>query len=114
MSYSANFNFNKAVTNSELNINENSLRKAALVFRAINNKLRQRMLHEIYKHESITVSELYNNLNLEQSVASQHLAILRRADFVVTKRVGKYIYYSVNLERMKEIHDKAGELITFK
>ncbi|HMW27776.1 MAG TPA: ArsR family transcriptional regulator, partial [Ferruginibacter sp.] len=40
---------------------------------------------------------------LEQSVASQHLAILRKAGIVSTEREGKFIYYMVNYKRLDEI-----------
>ena len=51
----------------------------------------------------MTVTEIYIKLRLEQSVASQHLAILRRADVLTTERDGKFIYYSINTKRMEEI-----------
>jgi ArsR family transcriptional regulator, virulence genes transcriptional regulator len=86
-------------------------RKAALVFRAINNKLRQQILKAIDEHEKITVTELYQKLFLEQSVASQHLAILRKAGFVKTSRKGKFIYYSVNTSRLEAINKLAAELV---
>lgn len=78
-------------------------KKAALVLRAINHKLRQLIVKTIYDHKRITVTDLYVKLRLEQSVASQHLAILRKADIVSTVREGKYIYYTVNLDRIEEI-----------
>lgn len=39
------------------------------------------------KNEAISVTEIYVKLRLEQSVASQHLAILRRAGVVQTDRM---------------------------
>ena len=78
-----------------------NVKKAALVLRAINHKLRQQMLKQIDEHGKMTVTELYVKLRLEQSVASQHLAILRKAGFVKTSRDGKFIYYSVNAKRME-------------
>ncbi len=86
-------------------------KKAALVLRAINHKLRQQMLKIIDEQEKITVTELYQKLMLEQSVASQHLAILRKAGFVQTSREGKYIYYSVNLNRVQEVNQFAADLL---
>ena len=86
-------------------------RKAALVLRALNNKLRQQILKMIDEHEKITVTELYQKLFLEQSVASQHLAILRKAGFVKTSRKGKFIYYSVNTSRLEEVSKLAAELV---
>jgi DNA-binding transcriptional ArsR family regulator len=50
-------------------------------------------------------------MRLEQSVASQHLAILRRAGIVITQREGKFIYYAVNHKRLLEINKFAEELI---
>ncbi|MEY3560138.1 MAG: hypothetical protein RIS12_571, partial [Bacteroidota bacterium] len=32
---------------------------------------------------------------------SQHLAVLRKAGFVKTTREGKFIYYSVNIEKVR-------------
>jgi len=43
-------------------------------------------------------------------VASQHLAILRRANVVKTERDGKFIYYSLNKERIAEIVALVEEL----
>ena len=57
------------------------------------------------------VTELYVKLRLEQSVASQHLAILRKAGFVKTDRDGKFIYYSVNINRMQELNQFVKQLL---
>jgi DNA-binding transcriptional ArsR family regulator len=51
-------------------------------------------------------------LRLEQSVASQHLAILRRSGVVVTERMGKFIYYTLDKERLNQI-SKLVEELTF-
>jgi len=88
-----------------------NVKKAALVLRAINHKLRQQMLKLIDEHGKMTVTELYVKLRLEQSVASQHLAILRKAGFVKTTRDGKFIYYSVNTSRIDELNKFVEELL---
>ena len=88
-----------------------NVKKAALVLRAINHKLRQQMLQLIHEHGKMTVTELYVKLRLEQSVASQHLAILRKAGFVKTTRDGKFIYYSVNTSRIDELNKFVEELL---
>ena len=88
-----------------------NVKKAALVLRAINHKLRQQMLKLIDEHGKMTVTELYVKLRLEQSVASQHLAILRKAGFVKTTRDGKFIYYSVNASRIDELNKFVEELL---
>ena len=88
-----------------------NVKKAAMVLRAVNHKLRQQILKQIDEVGKITVTELYVKLRLEQSVASQHLAILRKAGFVKTYRDGKFIYYSVNAERLQELNRFINELL---
>lgn len=87
------------------------VKKAALVLRALNHKLRQQILKMIDESGKMTVTELYVKLRLEQSVASQHLAILRKAGFVKTERDGKFIYYSVNINRMQELNEFVKQLL---
>ena len=49
-----------------------NIKKTAIILRALNHKLRQQMLKLIDEHGKMTVTELYQELRLEQSVASQH------------------------------------------
>lgn len=79
----------------------NESKKSALIFRALNNKLRQKILNLIASEQFLNVTEIYVKLRIEQSVASQHLAILRKAGFVITKREGKTISYSINYPRFQ-------------
>ena len=61
--------------------------------------------------KKITVTEIYIKMRLEQSVASQHLAILRKAGFVNTERDGKFIYYTVNYKRVEQVGDIVEQLV---
>lgn len=88
-----------------------NLKKASLVLRSVNHKLRQQILKLIDEHVKMTVTEIYVKLRLEQSVASQHLAILRKAGFVKTDRDGKFIYYSVNTQRLDELSKFVQDLV---
>ena len=97
--------------NSPINVDYNALKKAALVLRALNNKLRQQLLKLIEDEKKITVTEIYVRLRLEQSVASQHLAILRKAGIVNTERDGKFIFYTVNYKRIDEISQFVKDLV---
>ena len=94
-----------------LNVDLHNVKKAALVLRAINHKLRQQILKLIDESSRMTVTEIYVKLRLEQSVASQHLAILRKAGFVKTERDGKFIYYSVNNDRLEELNKFVQDLV---
>ena len=97
-------------SNNPITLDYALLRKAVLVLRAVNHKLRQSVIELLEEHKRLTVTEIYVKLRLEQSVASQHLAILRRAGVVHTEREGKFIYYSLNHGRIAEIAELVDEL----
>ena len=88
-----------------------SLKKAALVLRAINHPLRQKMLRLIFKQGQLTVTEIFTKLRLEQSVASIHLGILRKAGFVSSIRNGTNIFYSLNYRNLQKLHKQTYKLL---
>lgn len=94
----------------QITLDYGKLKRAALTLRALNHPLRKLMLGMMEQRKRIAVSEIYKKIKIEQSVASQHLAIMRRAGVVKTTRDGKFIYYSVNSERIAEITDMVERL----
>lgn len=79
------------------------LYKSVMTLRAINNPLRKRIIDLVNLNTDITVTKIYKKLKIEQSVASQHLAILRKSEFLTATRNGKFIYYNVNVKRFAEV-----------
>ncbi|MFT4969797.1 MAG: DNA-binding transcriptional ArsR family regulator [Chitinophagales bacterium] len=77
------------------------LQNAALAVRAINHPLRKKVIDLLEENGEMVVTDIYVQLRTEQSVASQHLAILRNAGFVITRRDGKFIHYTLNKDRFK-------------
>lgn len=88
-----------------------AVKTAAMTLRAINHKLRQQIVRLLEEHKRMNVTDIYVKLRLEQSVASQHLAILRRANIVITQREGKFIHYSLNHKRIADIAQFVNELV---
>lgn len=88
------------------------IERAQTFFRAFNHPLRQQILSVIDKQPEITVTEIYCRLHLEQSVASQHLAILRKANIVKNRRDGKFIGYCVNYDMINLMQDVSEKLIS--
>ena len=86
-----------------LDISSADIKKAAIVYRAVNNTLRQQILGMIHNAGKITVTEIYTKLRIEQPVASAQLKILKDSNFVTTQRVGTFIYYSINYDRIKQL-----------
>ena len=94
----------------ELQIEFFNLKKAALIFRAVNNKVRMQILQHLHENSKMTVTALFVKLRLDQSATSQHLAVLRKAGFVSTERDGKCIYYAINYNRLEELKQCAEQL----
>lgn len=98
-------------TEYQLAINTPLVEKAILVLHALKHPLRQQMLQVMHRHQHIHVTELYIQMRLEQSIASQQLAVLRRTGLVKTERRGKHIYYSVNYAHLRQIEALCGEMV---
>ena len=70
--------------------------KLTTVLRAMSNAKRMRILNELLDGRERSVSELEGVIaSLSQSALSQHLARLRRANIVRTRRESQTIYYSI-------------------
>lgn len=95
-----------AVNTTEIQI----LRRAALTYRAINHKKRIEIFNFLLENE-MKVTDIYVHFRLEQSVASQQLAILRKVGLVTARREGKEIYYTANGEKMKSVIALSEQLI---
>ena len=89
----------KAITK----IDDQGLQVSSELLRALAHPLRIKILHFIDQHGTIHVNKIYNTLGLEQSITSQHLKILRKAEIVQTKRVGKFINYSIDYDKIESV-----------
>ncbi len=89
---------------TELAIETSDIKNAVLLLRALNNSLRQQILKFIHLNNRVTVTEVHIEFRIEQSVASDHLGILREARLVVNERKGRFIFYSVNYKELQRFH----------
>ena len=101
----------KSTQMATIKIDYYNVKKTALILRALNHKLRQQLIKLIEEKKKITVTEIYVQLRLEQSVASQHLAILRKAGILSTERDGKFIFYLLNNKRIEEVSKIVNDLV---
>ncbi len=66
------------------------------------NKIRVQIL-ECIKDDEKTVSQIVNELNGNQSNISQHLACLKGCGLVVSRQEGKYVYYRVRNQLVRDL-----------
>lgn len=94
-----------------LHLDPLKIRNAVLALRAVNHKLRQRIIDLLMDEDEMTVTDIYVKLRLEQSVASQQLAILRGAKVVEADRRGKFIYYQIDREGYQKLATFIDKLV---
>ncbi|MEC2160172.1 ArsR/SmtB family transcription factor [Virgibacillus halodenitrificans] len=66
---------------------------------------------EAIKHNEKTVSEIIQTVNASQSNISQHLACLKGCGMVVGRQEGKYIYYSLRNQKVRDLLTMFDEVL---
>jgi DNA-binding transcriptional ArsR family regulator len=83
---------------TKVTFNNERLQVSADILRALAHPLRLKILEFIDTNETINVNKIYNSLNLEQSITSQHLRIMRSAGILHAEKDGKFVHYSIDYE----------------
>lgn len=81
------------------------------IMRALAHPLRLRMIDLLQTHQPASVQTIYTEMDIEQSVASQHLRILRDAGLVYTQRRGKFVEYLLNEPLLFRAGQVAAKLV---
>ena len=93
---------------------EHEMRKAFLLCNALNHPMRKKILMMLKQNGKMNVSSIRAELNVLQAIASQQLAILRRAKVVKTEKKGKQVFYSLNNENLRHISEMVSRLLNSK
>ena len=70
------------------------------LMRALAHPLRLKILEFLDQNKNIQVNQIYNTLKIEQSIASQHLRILKNAGVLIADKDGKYMHYAIDYQRV--------------
>ena len=79
------------------------LEMAASKLRAIAHPMRIAIIDLLTANSKLTVTQIYERLNLEQASASHHLNILKNKGLLDSKRDGKMIYYSLKQSHLSDV-----------
>ncbi len=90
----------------------NGLIKEGKCLSVLSHPLRLKILDYIHNNQPVCVSQIYKELDLEQSVTSNHLGYLRKAGVLNTARDGKKIFYSLDKSKLEQIFDKIRNYFT--
>ena len=93
---------NKRMT-AELEINQQELEKAAFILKSIAHPSRLAIIQILSKNGVMAVSEISKELNLEQSLTSHHLTIMKTKGVLESVREGKSIMYKLKLTEVTKV-----------
>jgi len=83
---------------TKVTFDNEKLQYSSELMRALAHPLRIRILQFIDSNGSINVNKIYHTLQIEQSITSQHLKILRLAGVLSASKEGKFVQYSINYD----------------
>lgn len=74
------------------------------IFQGLANPTRIAIVELLHEGE-LSAGTLIEKLRIEQANASQHLAVLRAKQIVVSRKVGNQVYYSIRDHALLEVLD---------
>jgi len=83
---------------TKVTFDSEKLHYSAELMRALAHPLRLKILEFIDGFGQTNVRKIYRALDLEQSITSQHLKILKLSGVLNAVKDGKYVYYDINYE----------------
>jgi ArsR family transcriptional regulator len=81
----------------------NFLENASEVLRALAHPQRLAIVHLLRGGKKLSVTEIHQQIDIEQAVASHHLRILKDRDVLLAQRDGKNIFYALRSEAFQHV-----------
>ncbi len=88
------------------------LEQAASKLRAMAHPMRIAIIELLTSNPKLTVTEIYEYLNIEQASASHHLNILKNKGLLESKRNGKMIHYSLRTQVLANVIDCINQCVS--
>src|SRR3990172_5144945 len=77
-----------------------------VVFKALADPTRRRLLDKLFKRDGQTLGELEGRLSMTRFGVMKHLRVLEDARLVVTKRRGREKLHFLNAVPIRQVHDR--------
>ena len=77
-----------------------------LVFKALADSSRRRLLDRLHRSDGKTLSELCDGLQMTRQAVSKHLRILEEANLISTERQGREKLHHLNAVPIHEIEER--------
>ncbi len=86
-----------------MSIELSKLENASEMLKAIAHPIRISIVSLLDGNKKLSVTEIFQQLNIEQAVASHHLSILKNKGVLLSERKGKNCNYYLKHQRLSQI-----------
>lgn len=86
-----------------------SLTIGTQIFKAFSDESRARILHLLYHHKELTISDLENILDFTQTKTSRHVSYLRNSGLLNIRKQDQWVFYSLK----EEVGELVSKMIEF-
>jgi ArsR family transcriptional regulator len=100
-----------AGTVAKKKFNEEQLEQQASSLHALGDATRLKMVQLLAHHDSLCVCEIQEAFELGQPTVSHHLKILRDVGLIDSQRRGKWAYYALRRDALKELTQHVQSLV---
>jgi ArsR family transcriptional regulator len=90
---------------------EQQVEHRASALQALGDETRLKMVQLLASHDSLCVCEIQEAFEVGQPTVSHHLKILRDAGLIDSQRRGKWAYYALRREALKDLTQHIQSLI---
>lgn len=84
---------------------QDKLEKVAFILKTIGHPVRLRILSLLSENQQMSVNEISQKCEVEQSLISHHLTNMKLKGVLQSERNGKSIYYSIKLTEVLNVID---------
>jgi DNA-binding transcriptional ArsR family regulator len=75
------------------------------IFQALANSTRIAIIELLRDEGEVSVARIHDSLGIEQANASQHLAVLRNKNIVLTRKEGNQVFYRLRDKALGQVLD---------
>ena len=93
---------NPAAISVEMNLSIEKMERVAFILKTTAHPTRIAIVQLLAAHESLSVNDISERLNVEQSLASHHLSGMKLKGILSSHREGKNVFYAL---KMREVID---------
>ncbi len=72
------------------------------LFKAFNDESRQKIFIILFSGGEMTVNEVSNEININQSNVSRHLKLMKECGVAESRKKGREIYYCLNVNKLRQ------------